>query len=117
MLFPGIFRRTAPFKENPTMRILSSVPLLAILSCAACASTPSDPPAGTESPGECRAEPAQQYIGRKADTQIVDAAKRASTSQQVRVIGPDDAVTLDYRTDRLDIRVDADRTIVAITCG
>jgi hypothetical protein len=99
------------------MRILPCVPLLAVLSCTACASTPSDPPAGTGSPGECRAEPAQQYIGRKAETQVVDAAKRASTSQQVRVIGPDDAVTLDYRPDRLNIRVDAGRTIVAITCG
>ena len=101
------------------MRILSCVPLLAVLSCAACASTPSDPTAGTESPGagECRAEPAQQYIGRKAETQIVEAAKSASTSRQVRVIGPDDAVTADYRPDRLNIRVDADRTIVAITCG
>lgn len=99
------------------MRVLSCVPLLAVLSCAACASTPSDPTEGSGSPGECRAEPAQQYIGRKAETQVVDAAKRASTSQQVRVIGPDDAVTLDYRPDRLNIRVDADRTIVAITCG
>lgn len=99
------------------MRILSSVPLLAVLSCAACASTPSDPPAGTGSPGECRAEPAQQYVGRKADTQVVEAAKAASTARQVRVIGPDDAVTLDYRPDRLNIRVDADRTIVSIACG
>lgn len=99
------------------MRVLSCVPLLAVLSCTACASTPSDQTAGAGSPGECRAEPAQQYVGRKADTQIVEAAKSASTSQQVRVIGPDDAVTLDYRPDRLNLRVDADRTIVAITCG
>lgn len=100
------------------MRTLSSLPLLAVLSCAACASTPSEPPTGTESPGaECRAEPAQQYVGRKADTQVVEAAKAASTARQVRVIGPDDAVTLDYRPDRLNIRVDADRTIVSIACG
>jgi hypothetical protein len=102
------------------MRTLSSVPLLAALSCAACASTPSDPPGSpdTAPPGsECRAEPAQQYVGRKAETQVVEAAKAASQARQVRVIGPEDAVTADFRPDRLNIRVDAGRAIIEIACG
>jgi hypothetical protein len=102
------------------MRTLSCIPLLAALSCVACASTPSDPPDSPDmaSPGsECRAEPAQQYVGRKAETQVVDAAKAASQARQVRVIGPEDAVTTDFRPDRLNIRVDAGRTITEIACG
>lgn len=101
------------------MRILLGTSLLAALSCTACASTPSEPSNGsTESPAtECRAEAARQYIGQKADAQVVEAAKAASKANLVRVAGPDDAVTMDLRPDRLDIRVDAGRTITSINCG
>ena len=104
------------------MRILFGVPLLAALSCTACASTAgnaSDASNGNtgSTATECRAEPARQYVGQKAETPVVDAAKAASKAQQVRVIGPDDAVTADFRPDRLNIRVDGARTITEVSCG
>lgn len=106
------------------MRILSCVPVLAALSCAACAPTPpfdrpgaTDGNAGSPPTMECRAEPAQRYVGQKAETPVVEAAKAASGARDVRVVGPDDAVTTDFRPDRLNISVDAGRTIVAVGCG
>lgn len=35
----------------------------------------------------------------------------------IRVFGPNDAVTMDYRPDRLNVELGEDRTIVRIFCG
>ena len=40
-----------------------------------------------------------------------------SGARTVRVIRPGDAVTMDYRQDRLNIELDADGKIVRFNCG
>jgi hypothetical protein len=67
--------------------------------------------------GECDAAPAQRYVGQKADSAVVQAALTATKAKQVRVIGPDMMVTMDFRSDRLNVRVDKDDKIIEITCG
>jgi hypothetical protein len=67
--------------------------------------------------GECDAAPAQRYVGQKADSSVVQAALTATKAKQVRVIKPDMMVTMDFRSDRLNVRVDDDGKIIAITCG
>lgn len=67
--------------------------------------------------GECDAAPAQRYVGQKADSAVVQAALTATKAKQVRVIEPDMMVTMDFRSDRLNVRVDDDGKIIAITCG
>lgn len=67
--------------------------------------------------GECDAAPAQRYVGQKADSTVVQAALTATKAKQVRVIKPDMMVTMDFRSDRLNVRVDDDGKIIAITCG
>lgn len=67
--------------------------------------------------GECDAAPAQRYVGQKPDSAIVEAALAATKAKQVRVIGPDMMVTMDFRSDRLNVRVDKDGKIIEITCG
>lgn len=67
--------------------------------------------------GECDAAPAQRYLGQKADSTVVQAALTATRAKQVRVIKPDMMVTMDFRSDRLNVRVDDDGKIIAITCG
>lgn len=67
--------------------------------------------------GECDAAPAQRYVGQKADSAVVQAALTATGAKQVRVIKPDMMVTMDFRSDRLNVRVDDDGKIIAITCG
>lgn len=67
--------------------------------------------------GECDAAPAQRYVGQKADSAVVQAALTATKAKQVRVIKPDMMVTMDFRSDRLNVRVDDDGKIIAITCG
>lgn len=65
----------------------------------------------------CSAEAAQRFVGRNADADTVRSAVSASGAKTVRVIKPDMMVTMDYRGDRLNIRVDAAGKIIGIACG
>jgi len=134
-------------KEEPAMSHLS-IPLLTLLSVAACTPVASnEPPPGGDDSGEsaaggkphmtggplppeeqirvapgimdasCSAEPAQRFVGRTADEGTVQAAIAASGAKTARVIKPDMMVTMDYRGDRLNIRVDDAGKIIEIACG
>ena len=65
----------------------------------------------------CSAEQAQRFVGRTADEDTVQAAISASGAKTARVIKPDMMVKMDYRGDRLNIRVDAAGKIIEIACG
>lgn len=67
--------------------------------------------------GSCDAEAAQRFVGKKADEATVKAAVAASGAKAARVIKPDMMVTMDYRGDRLNIRLDDAGDIIAVTCG
>lgn len=66
----------------------------------------------------CNAQAAQKFVGQPASDAIVEAARAAATpTGTVRVIAPGQAVTMDYRMDRLNIDVDNSRMIVKLYCG
>jgi hypothetical protein len=65
----------------------------------------------------CKAEAAQGMIGRSASEAVVKDATRVTGAKSVRVIPHDGMVTMDYRGDRLNIQLDEQGKIVAITCG
>lgn len=119
----------------------SPLPLFALFAVAACAPVaPQDPPPqdasqnmskkaadadaepqirvgpGLDGPA-CDASRVQDYVGRIADADSVRDAVAASGARTVRVIKPGMAVTMDFRGDRLNLRLDADDRIVAVTCG
>ncbi|MFZ5635338.1 MAG: I78 family peptidase inhibitor [Pseudomonadota bacterium] len=105
--------------------------LFAMISIAGCAPIASqDPPPGTEATpepeirvgpgledGACRAEAAQRFVGRMPDEDTVREAMAASGAATVRVIAHDTMVTMDYRGDRLNLRLDESGRIAAIACG
>ena len=49
--------------------------------------------------------------------QLVERVRLQSNSAMVRVIGPDDMVTMDHREDRLNLHLDAQNSIVRVHCG
>ncbi|WP_299817775.1 I78 family peptidase inhibitor [uncultured Jannaschia sp.] len=61
--------------------------------------------------GGCGAEGYADLIGRPV------AAITLPADLPHRVVGPDDMVTMDHRPDRLNIRTDADGTVVLLACG
>ena len=67
--------------------------------------------------GNCDAGPTQELIGREASAELGAEALARSGARTIRWIQPGQAVTMDYRTDRLNIELDENNRVTAITCG
>jgi hypothetical protein len=65
----------------------------------------------------CRDGPAQRYLGHGSSAGAVEGARRASGAKTVRVVRPGEAVTMDFRPDRLTVTVDEHQAISRLTCG
>lgn len=85
-------------------------PLLT-LAVGACATTNA-----TEAK-QCDAAAGQGFVGQPYSETLQSEARAATKSDAVRVIRPGQAVTMDYRIDRLNIELDADDKVAAIRCG
>jgi hypothetical protein len=86
----------------------------AVLLCVGC--TP--PPQGTPPPSRnCNAAAAQRLIGRQQSPALIREAQRRAGAGAVRVLRPGQMVTMEYRADRLNIRVDTLGKVLAISCG
>ena len=62
--------------------------------------------------GSCGMEDLQEYVGRRRTT-----VSRSVLPANFRVLGPDSVTTMEYRADRLTIRIDRNDVIESITCG
>lgn len=65
----------------------------------------------------CDAAPVQSLIGQTASQGLGAEAVRTSGARTIRWIPPGVAVTMDYRTDRLNIHLDAQNKVTKIDCG
>jgi hypothetical protein len=65
----------------------------------------------------CDAAPVQAMVGQVATQALGTEAVRASGARTMRWIRPGEAVTMDYRTDRLNMHLDAQNRVTRITCG
>ncbi len=87
-----------------------------LLSMVACTTMPPvDAPPLMDGP--CYAEAASWAIGRAATAEVVERARIETGSNDVRVIEPDQPVTLDYSPERLNINVNERGAIVGLKCG
>ena len=66
---------------------------------------------------QCNADRVQPLVGREATTDVVTRAKDRSGARTVRLIKPGEAVTMDFRSDRLNLDLDNVNTITAARCG
>lgn len=95
-----------------------ALPLLVLLlSIAACATIPPPPYAGPMPGGPCNAASVAWAVGHAPTPDVVERARIESGSAVVRVIAPGQAVTQDFRTDRLNISTNERGAIVGLTCG
>ncbi|MFN3943991.1 MAG: I78 family peptidase inhibitor [Allosphingosinicella sp.] len=65
----------------------------------------------------CNVEAVQNLVGQQATAELGRDALQRSGSGALRWIRPGDAVTMDYRTDRLNIELDARGRVARIYCG
>lgn len=96
-----------------------AVPLVVLmLSVGACATMGPPPEAGAPmAGGMCNAEAVRWVIGREPTQDVVERARVESGSEAVRVIRPGEAVTMDYRGDRLNLDVNERNAVTGARCG
>lgn len=94
---------------------------LLLAGCAGLTPTPSrepaPPPPVVEARGECGAAQVQDRVGREFSAALDASIRAESDAAAMRVIRPGEAVTLDYRPDRLNVRLDEGDVITEIDCG
>ena len=72
-------------------------------------------PAGND--GRCDASGAEFAIGKQGSAQLLEQARTSSGSQTARILKPHDVVTLEYRSDRLNLNVDDKGVVTRVNCG
>ena len=97
----------------PRIRTLAVLP--AVLWLATCAGHPTDP--APPVPGACNAEAAQAWIGKPATDANLDAVRATTGARSLRALKPNNAMTMDYRADRVNVVQDANGAIEKISCG
>lgn len=77
------------------------------------------PPAqeGADQPMQCNADAVQKVIGQAFTDALGEAARQESGSRSLRVMRPGQAMTMDYRIDRLNLELDAGDKVVSARCG
>lgn len=107
-------------------RVPRASALAGVLLLAACATsppaesppaTPAPPPPAADASGPCRASAAEFARGR-AYTDALGAELQAKAgAKALRVIRPGQAVTMDFRDDRLNVELDAGGKVTKVSCG
>ncbi|MGF6393364.1 I78 family peptidase inhibitor [Pseudomonas plecoglossicida] len=72
-------------------------------------------PAGND--GRCEASGADFAIGKPGSADLLEQARKASGSQMARILKPHDVVTLEYRSERLNLNVDEQGVVTRVNCG
>ena len=81
------------------------------------AAPPESYPVHGDSGHSCNAAKAKKLVGRKRSPSVEAEALRLSGAGTVRWIPMGSMVTMDYRPDRLNLRLDAQGRILSANCG
>jgi hypothetical protein len=99
-------------EESMIMRVMTVASLLLVSACSTAANydmAPDRAPVGDDS---CGAGARQYLVG-----QSIDSVDTTTLAEHVRAVYPGDMVTMDHRPDRLNLGLDDDGIIVALSCG
>lgn len=67
--------------------------------------------------GACDAAPAQGAIGQSATAKVMEKARIASGAAMARVLRPNQATTMEFNHERLNLILDDKGRIAAVRCG
>ncbi|KQM65869.1 hypothetical protein ASE75_06485 [Sphingomonas sp. Leaf17] len=79
--------------------------------------TPPHPVATGPGPAGCTTDALADLIGKRAKTALGSAAMQRSGAKAMRWLRPDSAMTMDYRTDRLNILLNETDMVIGFRCG
>ncbi|WP_462402336.1 I78 family peptidase inhibitor [Pseudomonas sp. Marseille-QA0332] len=105
-------------------RTRASLATLLVAAVLAGCSTGGAPKAGDHAPvttaandGRCSASGAEFALGKPASAELLEQARQASGAQYARILKPHDMVTLEYRSERLNLNVDERGVVSRVNCG
>ena len=99
---------------------MTALGLLAMAITIGAAPPPTQPesyPVRGETRHQCNAARARKLVGRKRSLAVEREALRLSSAAIVRWIPLGVMVTMDYRADRLNLRLDRRGRILGVNCG
>ena len=92
--------------------------LAAAFAAVACAQQPTTPaPAPASAGGSCNAAAVQFVVGQTFNDGLANQVRQRSGAQVVRVLRPDEVVTMEYRAERLNVQVDRHNRVLTVRCG
>ncbi len=98
---------------------MKTIVIAAVAAASALAGCVGTPPMAATPSGPCRIDDAlrMRHIGTEFRMRDRDAIQYGANARTARVLRPDDAATMDFREDRLNIRLSEDGKIDALDCG
>jgi hypothetical protein len=90
---------------------------LALLPLAACAAPPGDAPIARIGAGECRNEGLERFTGQPATGELGAEMLRVSGAQRLQWIPQGTMVTMEFRSDRVRVSLDAGNRVESARCG
>ncbi|WP_294172799.1 I78 family peptidase inhibitor [uncultured Sphingomonas sp.] len=98
-------------------RLLVLVPAFLLSACVIFPVPVTVPAAQIAGGGECRNEGLERFVGQPASQQMGAEMQRASGARVLQWVGQDSAVTMDYRIERLRVRLDRLNRVESARCG
>lgn len=99
-----------------TRSMLIAVAVLPLAACAGAGSGgPETPVAAAQGP--CKAEGLERFTGQKVTDALGAEIMKASGAKTLRWGGPDMAMTMDFRPDRVTVSYDAQMLVTQARCG
>lgn len=96
------------------MRMVRAISVATLL--AGCAPMTKQPPAPAVPTG-CDAGKLHDLIGKPYETSQADTLRNKANARLIRVIRPGNVVTMDFRQDRLNVKLDASNRVTGLNCG
>ncbi|WP_460415755.1 I78 family peptidase inhibitor [Pseudomonas sp. microsymbiont 2] len=105
------------FRTRASLATLLVASVLAGCSTGGSSGGSSAPVAPAGNDGRCEASGADFTIGKPASPALLEQARKASGSQMARILTPHDVITLEYRSERLNLNVDDKGVVTRVNCG
>lgn len=90
--------------------------IVSALLLGGCAMAEETPPA-IDPAGACKAEAGAELVGQAPTAELGARALQLTGARTIRWVLPGQAVTMDYRADRLTVSIDGNYKVERLSCG
>ena len=94
-----------------------AVALSLLAGCSSTSESTAQEPNAPVASGRCDAAGAQFAVGQQASAALLAQARAKAGAQDARFIGANDMVTLEYRSNRVNLNTDTNGKVVRVNCG